>query len=91
MVGGVRWRKLGTFISSVLAHLEGVGDSGVNRIPCRMGRGTTAGWKVRVAGQTDVQSWSGFINLSLCKKKINAISFLDKIKSCERLMISLHK
>ena len=34
MVGGVKWRKFGTFMSSTLAHLEGVGSVERRRNPC---------------------------------------------------------
>jgi hypothetical protein len=68
MTGGVRWRKLGIFINSMLAYFPGVTWPLRWAKPWRTGSGTAAGWKVRWAGHTDIQSWSGFINFSLKHK-----------------------
>lgn len=64
ITGGVRWRKLGIFISSAFAHLSGVGcpEAGY---PCRTGKGTVAGWNVLAVGHTLPQSWSVFCCLYL--------------------------
>ena len=63
--GGVKWRKLGIFINSALAHLEGTTCALVCVTPCLTGRGTTAGWNVLPAGHTSPHDWSGFILVSL--------------------------
>lgn len=70
ITGGVRWRKLGIFISSAFAHLSGVGcpEAGY---PCRTGKGTVAGWNVLAAGHTLPQSWSVFCCLYLQENNQN--------------------
>lgn len=57
MTGGVKWRKLGIFMSSALANFPGAARFGLTK-PCRRGSGTDAGWKLLGPGHTAPQSWS---------------------------------
>lgn len=56
MTGGVRWRKLGIFMSSALAFLAGGAWPG-GTYPCLSGNGTDDGWKVFGPGHTLPQFW----------------------------------
>jgi len=57
MAGGVKWRKLGIFMSSAFANLPGAVFPGLTQPWCS-GNGTLAGWKDLATGHTDGQSWS---------------------------------
>lgn len=57
ITGGVRWRKLGIFISSAFANFPGAA-LWVGTHPCLSGSGTVAGWKLLGPDQTAPQSWS---------------------------------
>ena len=72
MAGGVKCKKFGIFINSTLAYFPGVDCPFKCAKPCLTGKGTDAGWKVLGPGQTEGQSWSGFMVFSL-KKEINLL------------------
>ena len=74
--GGVKWKKLGIFISSVFAYLTGgrpLFSDGFFMKPCRIGSGIAFALKPLAVGQTLVQSWSTDIFWYLAKRSTSVL------------------